>query len=187
MVDKVLICRTSTFFNSAFNGGFQERNDEMTLPKESPITVSLFLSRLYCRKISWFHGCSLTLLSSSKGDFLEYLKVYVAADKWCIPTLKKQTRHFIQAWSEYHGLCQEYLLPEAYKLAITDDLQRLLALEVAAFMYQSSEVTEMEMPDWLSEFLQTAPAIAPKIVLLQAALAKRIQRGIERRNVSKGA
>ena len=174
--DKILLCRESPFFDSAFNGHFQERCNEIRLPEETPITIHLLLSWIYGRRVGFFHGKRVTTAELSSGDILEYFALFNTADKMCIMSLKKYCWGIILEWCRHHGFCQEHLLSAAYALAITDELKKLLALEVALVFSRSSE---KDVPTWLPECLESVPSLAPRVLTAQSELARRVMRATE--------
>ena len=169
--DKLLLCRESTFFDSAFNGRFLESCNEIRLPEESPLTISLLLSWVYGRKLSFFHGRRVLTAELSKGDILEYIALFNAADKMCMIALKKHVWGVILEWQRLNGFFDQHLLPAALALAITDELQKLFAIEIASiYRYWKGE----DLPYWLAECLESFPSFASKVLIAQGTMTNRI-------------
>ena len=140
------------------------------MPEESPTTVHLLLSWMYGHKISWFRGKLVSAMDLSAGDVLKYIRLFNAADKMCIMRLKAESGDTIFDWDLQHDLCQQHVLPAALSLAVTDELQELLALKVAGFCSANGG---NKTPAWLTECLEANPSFTPKVLEVQATLAKR--------------
>ncbi|KAF4632013.1 hypothetical protein G7Y89_g6109 [Cudoniella acicularis] len=88
LVHKDLLCKTSDFFAKGFNGGFKESQEgEMYLPEDSP-GAFFFL-------VDWIYRSTLPT-TFTEAHIPDLYRLYILADKLCIPTLKDKTMDSIQ-------------------------------------------------------------------------------------------
>ena len=93
-VQKDLLCFLSEFFNKAFNGAFQEaQQDEIYLKDENPTAIELFIGWLY-------RGAGA--LTTTDKCLATLLELYLTADKWCMPALQNAVIDSTLAWFESH-------------------------------------------------------------------------------------
>ncbi|MCJ1435344.1 hypothetical protein MMC27_004716 [Xylographa pallens] len=93
-VHKDLLCRLSEYFNKAFNGAFQEaQQDEIYLEGENPAAIELFIGWLYR---------GVDALRATQDGLATLLELYLTADKWCLQALQSAVIDSTQKWFERH-------------------------------------------------------------------------------------
>lgn len=111
-VHKDLICRSSEFFQKAFNGGFSEaREGRMTLPDECPMVFEAFYEWLY----SGFVGASQLYTNASMSPQLFWFRAQKMADRLLMDDLRLNERFQDLAFARFLELFPDDLgrIPDA--------------------------------------------------------------------------
>ena len=92
---KGLLCHLSVYFDKAFNGSFQEAEKaEIHLAEEDPAVIELLISWLY-------RGADA--LVATKDSVAILLRLYIAADKWCLPAVQDAVIRSTGTWFDLNS------------------------------------------------------------------------------------
>ncbi len=145
-----MLCRDAEFFKTAFNGSFQEGNDQsMSLPEDD---VQIF--RIYR---AWVYTGQLRYNFDEEECWLHLGKLWIFADKICSPRLKNKT---LDAFFELITKNREvpFAKPETvdyvYGKTMPDSALRRIFVRLFLYLYSTSGGDKMDL--YPQEFLAMA-------------------------------
>jgi len=145
-----MLCRDAEFFKTAFNGSFQEGNDQsMSLPEDD---VQIF--RIYR---AWVYTGQLRYNFDEEECWLHLGKLWIFADKICSPRLKNKT---LDAFFELITKNREVPFPKpetvdyVYGKTMPDSALRRIFVRLFLYLYSTSGADKMDL--YPQEFLAMA-------------------------------
>ncbi|KAL2072719.1 hypothetical protein VTL71DRAFT_12062 [Oculimacula yallundae] len=108
LLHKNLLCKSSDYFDKAFNSNFQEaEKGTMFLPEDNPEAFALFVNWLYRSTIP---------AGNAQSHVFRLADLYILADKICLVDLKDEVMDIIQDIAFKYKLDDVELVPLMHKL-----------------------------------------------------------------------
>ncbi|KAI9681751.1 MAG: hypothetical protein M1829_000496 [Trizodia sp. TS-e1964] len=155
LVHKDVLVRKSPYFKAAFDGAFKEADSgTLSLPEDDVETFRRFISYIYSGLILSDNLYKYAYLHSTPNILLEFVRLYILADKFQMPRMKNEV---IDAIREVHlESVNLEIHVEAFRLAYENTLRSSPLRKVLAFLFclalQSHNDIEAYRDSWPLDF-----------------------------------